>query len=59
MDEILQKYTDYLIKERRYSLKTCRAYSDDVVSFLDFIFSIQILTLDEIDYSVIRAHSDG
>lgn len=54
MEEILKQYSDYLIKEKRYSLKTLRAYTDDVLAFFNFISGGEKLLLTEIDYSVIR-----
>jgi len=54
MEKILEQYSDYLIKEKRYSLKTHRAYTDDVVAFFDFINDKEKLELSQIDYSVIR-----
>lgn len=54
MEEILKQYSDYLIKEKRYSLKTLRAYTDDVNVFFDYVFKEEKLSLNEIDYSVIR-----
>ncbi len=55
MDKILEQYSDFLLKEKRYSLKTFRAYTDDVKSFCDFVFDDNDLKLNEIDYSYIRA----
>lgn len=54
MEEILQQYSDYLIKEKRYSLKTLRAYTDDVNTFFGFIYKLEKISLTDIDYSVIR-----
>lgn len=54
MQEILNKYSDYLLKEKRYSLKTHRAYLDDVVAFFKFVNQELVLDLNSIDYSVIR-----
>lgn len=54
MEEILKQYSDYLIKEKRYSLKTLRAYTDDVLAFFNFNSGGEKLLLTEIDYSVIR-----
>lgn len=54
MEKILEQYADYLIKEKRYSLKTWRAYSDDVKSFFDYINTEDKIELSQIDYSVIR-----
>lgn len=54
MEKILEQYADYLIKEKRYSLKTWRAYSDDVKSFLCFVNEEDEMELSQIDYSVIR-----
>lgn len=55
MEKILQQYSDYLIKERRYSLKTLQAYKRDVLFFFEFVFKEEQLYLNQIDYSVIRS----
>ena len=55
MEEIILKYGDYLIKEKRYSLKTFRAYTDDVFAFFKFIFKDGEVDLNEVDYSLIRS----
>ena len=55
MEKILQNYSDYLLKEKRYSLKTIRAYVDDVNFFIDFVSRAEVFQLREIDYSFIRA----
>lgn len=55
MDKILEQYSDYLLKEKRFSLKTFRAYIDDVTAFLRFVSLERTVDLSEIDYSYIRA----
>lgn len=54
MEEILKQYSDYLVKEKRYSQKTLQAYSCDVVAFFEFISTKDLISLQDIDYSVIR-----
>jgi len=51
-----QAYSDYLIKEKNYSLLTLRAYLDDVVSFEHFIKEYDNgATLEEVNYSQVRS----
>ena len=54
MEENLQKYQDYLIKEKNYSMHTVGAYLKDVESFFSFL-NDDNLTCPEVDYSHVRA----
>lgn len=50
-----QAYSDYLQKERNYSLLTLRAYLDDVIAFERYIKSVDSdVVLEEVNYSHIR-----
>jgi len=54
--DIKQSYSEYLVKEKNYSLLTVRAYTDDVAAFEDFIKSMdQDIMLEEVSYSQIRS----
>jgi integrase/recombinase XerC len=51
-----QAYSDYLLKEKNYSLLTLRAYTDDVASFEKFIKENDSeIALEDVLYSHIRA----
>ena len=51
MEEILKQYSDYLIKEKRYSLETLRAYTDDVNVFFDYVFKEEKLSLRDMRFT--------
>ena len=56
MQQSLQKYKDYLIKEKNYSMHTVGAYLADIESFLLFFTSKdKEWEWQEIDYSYVRA----
>lgn len=49
-------YSDYLSKEKNYSLLTLRAYLDDVTAFEDYITQQDSgATLEEVSYSQVRS----
>lgn len=50
-----QAYSDYLLKEKNYSLLTLRAYTDDVAAFEQFIKeNDEDAQLEEVNYSQVR-----
>ena len=53
MELIVEKYRDYLIKERNYSKDTVLAYMGDVVSFYEFVKEGG-LDLIDVEYAEIR-----
>lgn len=54
MTEDLQKFLEYLEKEKKYSAHTLRAYKDDISSFYFFLNQSQIEP-SEVQYDEIRA----
>lgn len=49
-------YSDYIRKEKNYSLLTLRAYTDDVASFENYIIQNDSgATLEEVNYSQVRS----
>jgi integrase/recombinase XerC len=57
MNEAIQKYLQYLERERRYSAHTLTSYGEDLRQFSDFLcrrFGKHQLALRDIDRSVIR-----
>jgi integrase/recombinase XerC len=56
MEELVQKYLQYLSKERNYSPHTVASYEDDLRQFVQFLGakSSNISRLSHIDYSTIR-----
>ena len=56
MTSNLSAYQDYLLKEKKYSLHTVRAYIDDVFSFNEYLNQHhQEIYLENINYSHIRS----
>jgi len=52
----LASYKDYLIKEKKYSVHTVKAYGEDILSFQNFIqTNFQETSLEQINYSLIRS----
>ena len=54
MDLLVEKYQDYLIKERNYSKDTVLAYVGDVVSFEEFLEGSGV-SLEEVEYDQVRS----
>lgn len=52
MKDYVQEFSDYLLKEKQYSIHTVQAYLADVGSFLNTLTAI--CSLNEVDYSHIR-----
>jgi integrase/recombinase XerC len=54
--EQLQKFQDYLLKEKKYSLHTCKAYSKDLLSFYNYIQeNFKNITINSITQKNIRS----
>lgn len=52
----LQKFQDYLLKEKNYSLHTLQAYSKDVEFFKEFLQQYyDSILLEEVSYTLIRS----
>lgn len=52
----LQKFQDYLLKEKNYSLHTVLAYCKDLEFFQEFLLSnFDEITLEEVSYTLIRS----
>lgn len=54
MESKLEDFLDYLMTEKGYSLKTKRAYKDDIHEFVSFLKKEQIQELAAVDFIIIR-----
>lgn len=55
MEYILEKYSDYLLKERKYSLHTAVAYQKDILSFWAFCLEEdKEVRWQEVEYAQVR-----
>jgi integrase/recombinase XerC len=52
----IQRFTDYLKFQKRYSLNTVRSYQDDLVQFFDYVqLQFGLLQLNEIGHPYVRS----
>ncbi|WP_163444341.1 tyrosine-type recombinase/integrase [Flavobacterium columnare] len=55
MTENLIRFEDYLLKEKKYSLHTVKAYVRDLLLFFDYLLEIKGGKLEEVNYSLVRS----
>ncbi|OWP87738.1 integrase [Flavobacterium covae] len=55
MTENLIRFEDYLLKEKKYSLHTVKAYVRDLLLFFDYLLEIKGGELEEVNYSLVRS----
>ena len=55
MDELTQKYLDFLIIEKGLSHNSVESYSTDLVQYITFLEKKSITNLDEVDSATILA----
>ena len=56
MDVSIQAFSDYLLKEKKYSLHTVKAYMRDIEFFNEYLLQLQpSINLIEVTYPVIRS----
>ncbi len=53
--ETLQKYTNYIVNEKRFSVHTVRAYTDDIASFFSFCNCLTDADLQHLSSSDVRS----
>lgn len=56
MQEIFNKYIDYLQAERNASVYTVRNYTNDLLEFFDFVRQKKIKSLNEVDKHTLRGY---
>lgn len=54
--EYEQDFLNYLLIDRKYSVNTKKAYSNDLKQFINFLESLKIKKLDQIDKTVVRSY---
>ncbi|AEW86897.1 integrase [Flavobacterium columnare] len=54
MSENLVRFEDYLLKEKKYSLHTAKAYVKDLWLFFDYLVEVEGGGLEEVSYSLVR-----
>lgn len=55
-EPLLDKYISHLRVERNLSSFTVRNYTTDILSFLDFLKSEKVRSLEDINYSIVRRY---
>lgn len=50
----LNSYIDYLELEKHYSSHTIMAYKKDLLGFMNYLMDEEVLSVDEVNYSIIR-----
>ncbi len=56
MEDIVEKYVNYIRSERDLSENTLIAYSSDIINFIDYIESAGIKKVQDVDYLLIRRY---